>query len=733
MNCNFNNNILFDNSLIIYPPDVNITYNLWNLLVLLEDNYYNERIGILFGLFEKDDFQRLIGFASDLRIIGQLDILDYCQNNISAKNIECCNIYDSINDCLPPVADVAIFLLNRDSLTKILNNLLLSFSFVNGRALILSTDLTFLEIIQNIPDSISSLIKFLKVTKTEYLEKYYKTIILIDLSLLWIQSTNSSTSTIFKMKPLHQIPFSTIQPSFSYGYDHISFQNVCLFNQNSILLFPNQSNFPSITNLNSLIPKEMMNSFYRNWKIYDYDPLIFSNISNVPFLPRTTLATAPPDNYSTIHLVQTILPLIHYIRHPSNYKWIQEIIESNFPTLFLFPTMKNDEFQWNLHFISLIKDFLQHHINLLHPSSNFTMNSHELQRIKVLLQDDIIDLISNQRQSYRYNINSNPNNNHNNNNNNNGNLLCFEKLILILPVHISTPYLSHSIEADAIRRYSYDWIDHKIQINQSYFDPIVSNRKEVNSIDCDISINYLNTSKDHVNTTQIIKNCYDSDESNLTPNHSLRVTLISRSHNRRIVNINNLIEFILTSNVIDEKWFLTSGGGSSKGVFLETYSFKKQIQLLKLTDILIYTHGAVMCNILFLKKYSGVIEILTSPWYHSMIYGTSLIMNLYYNLLPQTNINSIVNCNLPGIETCFNDMILLRGGYNCLELRQCDVIVDIDSFIILFHQTSHNVRFIKRNIEYSRIHNINNLQPYHLGHKRKLDDIPIIIQDNVGN
>jgi hypothetical protein len=691
---------------IAKPPHLEITRELWSFLVPSKESYLNHRIGIIIGSLPSHHLTHFIGISDDLRIMTSSPFasspsLDSCRNEILGRIVECCDLQRTIHQCLPPVADVGVIILNKEFITnswniQMINKFISALSLINGRALILSPDLSFFEILELLPSDFLEMMTFQSLpTDPISLRKYYPTILLVDVSSLWIRHKPT-------LRSLQSIPPSLMSTSFSYGYDTVTLQNVCLMNQTSIIYFSSSPSHSS-SEPDQISPDflKFLKKKYPNWRFHqnNYDVSSF-----VSFVSKTALVAVPPYTYSIYHLIQTLLSIFHYLHQHSSPSsaWLHKLQDHFF---FLFPTMTRDDYQWSFQFISLIKNFMIQHLQNLTSST--------LDGPQIFFHEDLQDLTrgsSSRRQTYRYlhtadslhfSTNVTPENIL-------PNILCFEQLIVLSPTHISTPFINDNVEANAVRRYIYDWIDDTIFPNGSYFDPAVYHRTE----------DPLPIPGQHPHQPE-----EELTHPSLSPNHPLRVTLISRPHNRRILNLDELIRVISTSGLVDMTWFMKSGGGSTHGIYLESFSFRDQVYLMKETDLLIHTHGSVMSNYIFLKEYSAVIEIMTSPWYQ-MATATAISMNIYFFSLIQTKksfFSSFISwdededdaakgggegsemrqrCEFD--EQCLKTSLSILHRGLCYSLRQCDTWVDLERFEVLLHHASHHVRFMKRKIHVFR-------------------------------
>jgi hypothetical protein len=486
---------------IAKPPHMEITRELWSFLVPSEEFYLNHRIGIVIGSVPSLHLPHFIGVSDDLRIItsspsasaSSFSSLEFCRNEIFGRIVECCDLHRPIHQCLPPVADVGVIIIDREFIRKswkppMIDKFISTLSLINGRALFLSSDLEFFQILELFPEDIRRLMTLLPLSVEPIsLREHYQTILLVDLTSLWLRRDHQPT-----LRSLQSLTPSQMSTSFSYGQDYVTLKNVCLMNTTSIIFLPSFS--PSSSSSGDPNPDHISEDFlsllqrrYPNWSFHKNS----HNLSSlIPFISQTTLATVPPITYSIYHLVQTLLPILHSLHQPSSpaSAWIHQL-QSHF--LFLFPTIWRDDSQWTFQFISLIQSFIAQHLQNI-TSSSASPSSSTPHGPKILFSEDLHDLTalssspssSSSQQSYRYRYHSSDSLNNNKESPSEAastaeiipNTLCFEQLILLSHAHISTPFLNDLVEANAFRRYAYDWIADSILSDGSYFDSAVSQR-----------------------------------------------------------------------------------------------------------------------------------------------------------------------------------------------------------------------------------------------------------------
>jgi hypothetical protein len=775
-------------------PNMIIAKELWPLF-LPSQEFYQNKIALLYGSIDSFSLQHFLGLSNHLYIFTNSLSLNICQNNYTAYILQCCMIIKSYHQCLPPVADLGLILLTREMISSIsssspasssllLNSLLSVLSLINGRVLFLSNDLTFFEILDFLPEIVTKSITFQNIfTKTFSLQKYYQTILLADFTSFWIERKGksstytpssphtSSSSSSPLLIPFHSINSTQMKLSLLYGFDTILLKNVCLVNQTTVLIISPSPSSPSDSkNYHEKIV--FLEKRFPQWDFLLSDDLNLNHHHHhqqqqqqqrmVTWISGSSLVAIPPWTYSIIHLVQTLLQLFHHLHprpppsssssssspHPSPH-WIHHLFQTFKSFYFFFPTLQRDELQWSLEFISLLRSFIKHHIPFLQRGTRGLLQETEEGRGKekdgereeeeleeeechlfdelygpiILFAEDMkamIEQSSQSQKSYRYNIHQEQRKRERGRGKKmtmtmtmmmmeeeeekreqekiDNTLICFEELIILSPTDLSVPYFNHPHEVNAFRRYAYDWSDgtlltdhhhHRHHHHLSYYDPLVYNRPSTSHTDSNDESDGDHHHQDHHH--------HHVKSPSLTPNHPLKVTLISRSHNRRIRNLDEILSYFSSSSLIDQHFFHTYGGLLTRGVYLEILSFQQQIQLMKSTDLLIFTHGAAMTNILFLQEYSGIIEIMTFPWYQIMIEGNIGLMNLYHYNLITTNRQLIRNCPLQEYEHLYEKISILKRGQFYI-LRQCDILVEMEMFEMLFHKATHQIRLRKRNI-----------------------------------
>ncbi len=194
------------------------------------------------------------------------------------------------------------------------------------------------------------------------------------------------------------------------------------------------------------------------------------------------------------------------------------------------------------------------------------------------------------------------------------------------------------------------------------------------------------------------------DKVDLSPNDPLKVTIIARSSNRHIMNLDRVISMLLKSGLCDVHWLKYHSF-----VQLETMSFNDQVSLMHHTDVLISAHGAQLTNVMFLSPGSAVIEIMTAPWYEYGYIGTAIMFSVNFATvaLDSSNIHHLFDCqfNRECIDESKYPLQIQRRDLECYSMRFCNANISVDSLEVLFIQARQHVRINKRNLTaYRRPH-----------------------------
>lgn len=231
----------------------------------------------------------------------------------------------------------------------------------------------------------------------------------------------------------------------------------------------------------------------------------------------------------------------------------------------------------------------------------------------------------------------------------------------------------------------------------------------------------------------------------VTSNDPLQVTILLRSKNRRILNIQHVVEMLLATGLISQNRFRSDFESDTdplvecittpcdlKIVYFEHMSVTQQIHILHATDVLITPHGAGITNgLLYLRPHSVIIEIMTSPWYEYGYQPTALVIPIQYYVLPITrkvahitaselealhaknyhnsssiNLGFAINCSPYPLECDHTKLLIHRRSLECYGIRFCDAYIDVHGLEVLIWQASHSIRFMKRRVYQQRLGNL---------------------------
>lgn len=229
-----------------------------------------------------------------------------------------------------------------------------------------------------------------------------------------------------------------------------------------------------------------------------------------------------------------------------------------------------------------------------------------------------------------------------------GNIYCFQDLHLLGSLELALPLISSAAHATDFRNYVYHFTNSSI----------------------------------------------DFADAALTPNDPLKVTIVARSSNRHIMNLDRVIAMLLKSGLCDVRWLKYHSF-----VQLETMSFEEQVSLMHHTDVLISSHGAQLTNVMFLSPGSAVIEIMTAPWYEYGYIGTAIMFGVNFATvaLDSSNIHHLFDCQF-NRECIKLPLQIHRRDLECYSMRFCNANISVDSLEVLFIQASQHVRISKRNL-----------------------------------
>ncbi len=128
----------------------------------------------------------------------------------------------------------------------------------------------------------------------------------------------------------------------------------------------------------------------------------------------------------------------------------------------------------------------------------------------------------------------------------------------------------------------------------------------------------------------------------------------------------------------------------------EKLSFSDQVRFMSETDVLIGVHGGGLNNGQFMAEGSVVIDILPSNVVEYEWHNTLTTAGMHYLFLPVSNMEKeSKNCQVYNSK-CANGTAYEASSMECLGIRNCDVVVNLNLLDILVRQASFLVRVMKR-------------------------------------
>jgi hypothetical protein len=169
----------------------------------------------------------------------------------------------------------------------------------------------------------------------------------------------------------------------------------------------------------------------------------------------------------------------------------------------------------------------------------------------------------------------------------------------------------------------------------------------------------------------------------------LRVTVSIRTGGRYILNLSDLLRRMLETGLVDKAWLL------DHVVVLETMPFEAQVRLMADTDVFICVHGAAVINGIFMHRGSVVIELFNARFVE-FVFAPPLresgVLLLY--TYPRNQAKDTRHCpdGIPG-GSCLssNTSVHDAGSVECVAIRTCSVIVDVEDFELKFMEAYYHV------------------------------------------
>jgi hypothetical protein len=275
---------------------------------------------------------------------------------------------------------------------------------------------------------------------------------------------------------------------------------------------------------------------------------------------------------------------------------------------------------------------------------------------------------------------------------------CYEKLVVAGTMELSVAFINSPEDADLFRQFVYQFFD----VPAAVIPGIASRRKQLQTT---------------VEPPRLQPH---------TPNHRLNIVILLRSQKKNIMNVPAILAMLRHTGLVTVPdamlgcWqdrgaghacYDASEGATVHVYYFDFYPLAQQVRVLAATDVLITPHGAGVINLVYLRRHSAVIEVMTSPWYELGYQATAVGMGLAYYVLPVTSSSVVHNqdgeravrpafsCPYPVPAECFRTPLLLsRRELVCYNIRLCDIEVDTEALEVMVWQASQVVRLFKANV-----------------------------------
>jgi hypothetical protein len=351
----------------------------------------------------------------------------------------------------------------------------------------------------------------------------------------------------------------------------------------------------------------------------------------------TNVIMSPPFTPSIFHHSQIFLALLHMIHRfdlssGQECPWVRSIQRV------LLPTIPRFDLQWSLALTKMVVNAAISKSTLRSPASN----------VQVYQKEDMDIFLK-------------------------SNTLCFENLIVVGTRDLSTPFLTDESETKALSALVDEFLGEQPNKNSKG----QNGRKDKN-----------NKKSNDLKDISSSLSGFDS-----SPNRRLNVTILLRSGNRFILNLEEIFLMLNATGLVDPHMM------RERVYFFDDniWTVPQQIRIMRETDILISPHGAGLQNMIYMRPQSAVIEIMTSPWYETGYQCTALGMGLHYYVLPQPDIEMSFSCAVP--SSCLETPLMVqRRSLHCYGMRSCNAVIDVGSLEIMVWQAAQAVRIRKRNL-----------------------------------
>jgi len=362
---------------------------------------------------------------------------------------------------------------------------------------------------------------------------------------------------------------------------------------------------------------------------------------HVQWVPDTSLFMSAAHPFNIFHSAQIASGLLHAVYyHMSN---IDDIHLTQYQWVqeirrIILPTVFRDDLAWTLGFMKIAHDAVKAATGRGHGQG---------QGVYTHLKEDLDTFFTKAEKEHSF--------------------VCFEKVVIVGAQELSTPFLTSDSEASLFR----SSVDDVLALTPS------STQKA--------------TFSTHGNYNDKGDDYFLLQSKNLGPNNGVRVTILLRERSRRILNLPSILMRLRKTGVVDESWL------DNHILFFDQISFRSQVSIMHNTDVFIAPHGSGLQNLMFLRGKSAVIELFTSPWYEPGYQPTAVGMGLHYYVVPITRLDMVRNCEISH-DCLSSELLVSRRSLECLSIRTCDALIDVDALEVSFWLATQAVRITKRDL-----------------------------------
>jgi hypothetical protein len=171
----------------------------------------------------------------------------------------------------------------------------------------------------------------------------------------------------------------------------------------------------------------------------------------------------------------------------------------------------------------------------------------------------------------------------------------------------------------------------------------------------------------------------------------LKVTFILRSGPNRLINNFPQVRALLDGSPYVDKMWLTR-----HILFIETLTFKQQVQLMYDSDVVITIHGAAIVNGFFMRTGSVLIDTYNGR-YLEFVFDPMLResgIKLQHLILSDHYHSNVTNCS-PFPDKCLQGEVMFGTDFACLGIRQCSFDVSLTGLHSSLMEAYHHVLSVK--------------------------------------